>query len=242
MDNNKELKNIKDYKKGETRTLAILGYSHLIITEEGRIYNTSKNIWGPSFKRASSPIFFYSVGFYIHQLLALAFIENPKKYKYVKCLDGNCDNIKINNLSWCKEETESIDFIEEIKKTIQKQSKHINSSIGEIIKILTETSLTIKTISKKLNINISFIWAIYHKLIYPELTDKMNFHPRVRFKISNQKINLIADHLANYTDELYFVAIRFRVHLDSVCQIYNRYQETSYTKTLKFHSNISRMK
>lgn len=39
--------------------------------------------------------------FYIHRLVADAFIENPKKLKYVNHIDYNKSNNNVSNLEWC---------------------------------------------------------------------------------------------------------------------------------------------
>jgi hypothetical protein len=37
----------------------------------------------------------------IHRLVALAFIPNPNKYRYVNHKDENKENNNVNNLEWC---------------------------------------------------------------------------------------------------------------------------------------------
>ena len=39
--------------------------------------------------------------FYIHRLVATAFIPNPTQAKYINHIDYNRENNKINNLEWC---------------------------------------------------------------------------------------------------------------------------------------------
>lgn len=38
---------------------------------------------------------------YIHRLVAVAFIENPKQYKFINHKDGNKLNNVVTNLEWC---------------------------------------------------------------------------------------------------------------------------------------------
>ena len=39
--------------------------------------------------------------YYIHRLVAQAFIENPSEYKYVNHVDYNTQNNDVSNLEWC---------------------------------------------------------------------------------------------------------------------------------------------
>ena len=43
----------------------------------------------------------YVKKFYIHRLVAQAFIPNPHNYKYVNHKDENCSNNHEDNLEWC---------------------------------------------------------------------------------------------------------------------------------------------
>lgn len=85
----------------------IKGYSNYQISTEGRV-------WKKSTQRYMKPIMnsngHYQVSLtadngkykkeYIHRLMAIAFIPNPKKYPNVHHIDGNKTNNVINNLCW----------------------------------------------------------------------------------------------------------------------------------------------
>ena len=44
----------------------------------------------------------------VHRLVALNFIDNPKKFKYVQHIDGNLHNNHVNNLKWAFSKTKKV--------------------------------------------------------------------------------------------------------------------------------------
>lgn len=55
---------------------------------------------------------------YMRKLVAQAFIPNPNGYHFVKCKDGNCLNVRADNLYWAKQPKElSTETKERIKRS-----------------------------------------------------------------------------------------------------------------------------
>lgn len=61
----------------------------------------------------------------VHQLVASAFLDNPKNYKFVKFIDGDKENCKAGNLAWCNKAS-----------TMQKDLKSyaVKNPLGKIVK------------------------------------------------------------------------------------------------------------
>lgn len=73
--------NVKSNKKTTEKILknkTVNGYKYISFKVEGKIKN-----------------------FYIHRLVAIHFIPNPKNKLQVNHIDGNKSNNHINNLEWC---------------------------------------------------------------------------------------------------------------------------------------------
>jgi len=60
---------------------------------------------------------------YIHRLVALVFIPNPKNYKYVDHIDRNPLNNNVSNLRWCSHSTNMIN--RSIQKNKEIPYRHI---------------------------------------------------------------------------------------------------------------------
>lgn len=90
----------------------------------------------PSFHQAGSG--YYEVHllkrarFYIHRLVAQAFIPNPNNYPYINHKDGNGLNNRVDNLEWCTAAMNTRHAIRELGKVWGKntQKKTINVSTG----------------------------------------------------------------------------------------------------------------
>lgn len=83
----------------------------------------------------------------VHQLVAQAFIPNPKKLKEINHIDGDSLNNKIDNLEWC---THSENAIHAIKIGLRK-IKYVNEEL--IIKEYTCNKKNIHQISNEFKIN-----------------------------------------------------------------------------------------
>ena len=113
--------------------------------------------------------------FFIHRLVATAFIENPLNYEYVNHIDGNKLNNNQTNLEWC-------DHAYNMKHAfnlglINRKSVRGQNSISA--KITDETAIKIKNmlkshyptfISRELNVSVSIIENIKRGITWRHLT------------------------------------------------------------------------
>ena len=88
--------------------------------------------------------------YYVHRLVAEAFIENPKGYKYVNHIDGNKSNPKASNLEWCNQKYNALHAKYILKIKTPYTSRPVIRSDGKIF-------LSIKEASKETGCSTGFI-------------------------------------------------------------------------------------
>jgi hypothetical protein len=85
----------------------ITNFERYLISNEGIVFDTLKNKEIIHHDKKGYKRLALSAGknkqklFYIHRLLAFAFIPNPLKKPFINHIDGNKSNNKIENLEWC---------------------------------------------------------------------------------------------------------------------------------------------
>lgn len=84
---------------------------------------------------------------YIHRLVAQAFIPNPNNYPQVNHIDENPNNCRVDNLEWCTAQYN-------VEYSIAKAVDQYNSITGETIKSFKSISKA----AKELGYNGSQIW------------------------------------------------------------------------------------
>lgn len=105
--------------------------------------------------------------YFIHRLVAQAFISNPKNKKEINHIDGIKNNNKVNNLEWC---TRSENALHSYKLKLQlpvNGEKNGRSKLKECqvkkIRELNKKGLTIYKLSKITKMNYFTIWGIINK-------------------------------------------------------------------------------
>jgi hypothetical protein len=81
---------------------------NFIVYENGDIYNAKTN---NKLKPIDNGVGYDRVGlyagnnkhklYYVHRLLAIAFIDNPDNKQFINHIDGNTKNNELSNLEWC---------------------------------------------------------------------------------------------------------------------------------------------
>lgn len=81
--------------------------------------------------------------YFVHRLVASAFIPNPKNYKEVNHKDSNRQNNKVTNLEWCTREENirhSFKFGNASNKGLRNPNAKLNLEDVEAIKALAKTN------------------------------------------------------------------------------------------------------
>jgi hypothetical protein len=104
--------------------------------------------------------------FFIHRLIATAFIENPHNHPFVNHKDGNASNNSIENLEWCtaKQNSKHAYDMGFLKMPNQSGANNSNAKLSndEVIAIRGhyEIEKNISNVAKKFNIKKSTAWTI----------------------------------------------------------------------------------
>ena len=119
----------------------VLGYDNYFITENGKVF--SGNIELKQYEHMGYLyVWLYKNGkrkkFFIHRLVAMAFILNPNNYPFVNHKDENVKNNNANNLEWCtaKYNTNYGTCIQRRSMSCKKKILQIDNN-GEIVNVFS---------------------------------------------------------------------------------------------------------
>lgn len=123
-----------------------------IVYENGDIYNAKTN---NKLKAVDNGVGYLRVGlyagnnkhklYYVHRLLAMAFIDNPDNKQFINHIDGNTKNNELNNLEWC---TKSENGLHAFKLGLNKPNPCYGEKNGNTY-ITNETASKIKELFNK---------------------------------------------------------------------------------------------
>lgn len=104
----------------------VVGNVYSETTDKGQ----RKGVLKPYIKNGYFAVNLYKNGksnhFYIHRLVAAAFIPNPNNYKYINHIDCNKTNNTVHNLEWC---TQKHNIHEAMKNGLE---RHITVKITDL--------------------------------------------------------------------------------------------------------------
>jgi HNH endonuclease/NUMOD4 motif-containing protein/CENP-B-like protein len=101
--------------------------------------------------------------FYVHRLVAMAFIPNPGNKEFVNHKDGNPANNHVNNLEWAtRQENENHAFATGLKNSsgINNGRAKLNEEKIRLIRFLSESGVSRKSLSTRFGVGISNIQRI----------------------------------------------------------------------------------
>ena len=146
---------------------------NFIVYENGDIYNAKTN---NKLKPIDNGVGYDRVGlyagnnkhklYYVHRLLAMAFIDNPDNKQFINHIDGKPKNNELNNLEWC---TKSENGLHAFKLGLNRYNNCFGEKNGNSIindKIAKEIKDSYKSgerqcnIARRLNISKTVVYSV----------------------------------------------------------------------------------
>lgn len=103
--------------------------------------------------------------FYVHRLVAGAFLSNPKKKKYVNHKNGNVGDNSLSNLEWVTAKENTRHMVEVLKKNIGEKTGHAKLTNDQVINIKSELGLprcSVTKLAEQFNVSRKAICNIKH--------------------------------------------------------------------------------
>lgn len=135
----------------------INGFEDYIISSDGRVYNkTTNTLRAPTSNKSGKGYLYvdlYNRGkhkrFYIHRLVAFAFIPNKENKPYINHKDGNPKNNNVDNLEWCTP-LENVEHASKVIKTM-KQYEVANKRRRKGVIMIDKSDLSIVATFNSIN-------------------------------------------------------------------------------------------
>lgn len=144
----------------------ILGFPDYWINKKGEVMGRTGKLLKPSItKKGYLRLPFYTSdkvkAFYIHRLVANAFIPNPENKPQVNHINCDKKDNRVENIEWVTDEENRTHKLENNLNVTSQGTKHVLSKIDEkIAKDIFLSEETDKTLSKKYNISKSLVYGI----------------------------------------------------------------------------------
>lgn len=211
----------------------IKGYEDYYITKSGKIYSTflkrelkyDKSSKGYCRVKLMDRRLGKFVGLFVHRLVALQFLKNPRNLPEVNHKDGNHSNNNVNNLEWCTAEYNRRHALE--NGLVPRGEKNPRAKLTEeqVIQIYKEwESCKNKcTIAKKFNVSDALIGEIVRGIRWSKVYERY-----YGFKSSHKKGKRKRLTLSDIKKILYkyFVELKNMVEIEKETNISNGYIST----------------
>lgn len=172
--------NIEILQGEEWRPFPKHGYPNYQVSNFGRVYSKFKRglmtgtITYKGYHKLHVPYMGKTKGYYVHQLVALAFIPNPNNYPQVNHIDCVKTNNHVSNLEWCTNKMNSDHAYKNGRVCgLPKGEKHHSAILKEktVIKIreLFKQGYTRRMLAEKFNIKMHHVKDIIGRRSWKDL-------------------------------------------------------------------------
>lgn len=149
-----------------------------LISEKGIVYNTVTkkylrgNIRGDGYHRVKLHFADKAIAYYVHRLVALAYIPNINEYEQINHIDNNRSNNCVSNLEWTTQQLNikhKIDQDRQAKGLKHGQCKLSENDVLEIRQKYSSGEVSQRFLAAKYSVDQGLIWRIIHRKIWKHI-------------------------------------------------------------------------